>query len=441
MREVNWSRWFGLASYARASLWIVPFVAIVLELVFSRFIQGLDRRLGWTLLGLAVPGASVLYQTIITMTMSFMVFTFGSLLVAIQVASGQLTPRVIATTLLRDNTVRYTVGLFVFTLLYTLRAYDRMESTVQQFSVMTSALLGLACLVAFLYLIDYAARLLRPATIVWRVGQSGIAVLEAVHPRTLGEAYRDSWQPGHEGEPEAIVLHEGTSGTVLAVNQQVLVAEAELHGGMIEFVPTIGDFVATDEPLFRLYGRASAIPGERLRAAVAIGPERTMEQDPTFAFRILIDIALRALSNMSDPTTAVLAIDQIHRLLRAVGKRHLLHDQIVDRMGRVAVIIRTPNWEDYVHLACREIRMHGAGSIQIVRRLRAMIENLIGTLPELRHNVLLRELDLLDRAVQNTYRFPEDLVLARTADTQGMGGVATRAPGERPENGKMADAA
>jgi uncharacterized membrane protein len=49
-----------------------------------------------------------------------------------------------------------------------------------------------------------------------------------------------------------------------------------------------------------------------------------MEQDPTFAFRIVVDIALRALTTaINDPTTAVLAIDQLHRMLRAVGKRSL----------------------------------------------------------------------------------------------------------------------
>src|SRR5262245_50618479 len=259
MKKVNWNRWFAFVSYARGSLWIVPFVSIAIEMLVSRFIQGLDETLGWTLLNLAVPGAQALYQTIITMTMSFMVFTFGSMLVAIQIASGQLTPRVIATTLLRDNTVRYTVGLFVFTMLYNLRALDRMVDTVQQFSVFTAALLGLASLVAFLFLIDYAARLLRPASIVWRVGQSGIAVLEAVHPKEQGEANGDVRLPPHEG-PYEVVQHEGTSGTVLAVNQEALVSEAMTSGGVIEFVPLIGDFLATDEPLFRLYGAARAVP-------------------------------------------------------------------------------------------------------------------------------------------------------------------------------------
>ena len=437
MRKPNWSRWFAFVSYARGSLWIVPFVAIALEMLLSRFIQGLDRRLEWTLLGLAVPGAQALYQTIITMTMSFMVFTFGSLLIAIQVASGQLTPRVIATTLLRDNTVRYTVGLFVFTMLYALRALDRMETTVLQFSVFTSALLGLASLVAFLFLIDYAARLLRPASIVWRVGQSGIAVLQAVHPKELDDSDGDVSVSLQQGAHE-IVLHEATSGTVLAVNRQALIAEAKSSGGIIEFVPHVGDFLATDEPLFRLYGAARTIPRELLRAAVAIGPERTMEQDATFAFRILIDIALKALSKaINDPTTAVLAVDQIHVLLRAAGRRHLQHNQITDSAGRVLVIIRTPNWVDYVHLACREIRLHTGEQIQVVRRLRAMIENLISTLPASRHEALLQELDLLDRTVRDVFRYPEDLALARIPDAQGMGGVTT----EREAPIKVVDAA
>ena len=148
-----------------------------------------------------------------------------------------------------------------------------------------------------------------------------------------------------------------------------------------------------------------------------------MEQDPMFAFRILVDIALKALSAaINDPTTAVLAIDQLHRLLRVVGKRSLSNEEIVDRSGRVRVILRTPNWEDFVHISFREIRQYGGGSIQIARRLRAAIENLIQTLPEHRHDALRVELTLLDRAIVSTHLFAEDLALARIPDSQGLGG-------------------
>jgi hypothetical protein len=83
--------------------------------------------------------------------------------------------------------------------------------------------------------------------------------------------------------------------------------------------------------LFRLYGGAAAIDDRQLQASVALGSERTLEQDPTFAFRILVDIAIKALSPaINDPTTAVLAIDQLHRLLRHVGLRHVSREEICD---------------------------------------------------------------------------------------------------------------
>ena len=118
-----------------------------------------------------------------------------------------------------------------------------------------------------------------------------------------------------------VVLHPGRSEIVLAVDLPTLVALATRSGGVIEFAPQVGDFVATDEPLFVLYGGAVTLDDQRLRATVAFGSERTLEQDPMFAFRILVDIALKALSPaINDPTTAVLAIDQVHRLLRVVGQ-------------------------------------------------------------------------------------------------------------------------
>ena len=63
-------------------------------------------------------------------------------------------------------------------------------------------------------------------------------------------------------------------------------------------------------------------------------------------------------------------------------------DQILDRAGKLRVIFRTPNWEDFVHLAFTEIRFYGAENIQIARRLRAMIVNLTDTLPEQHHSAL-----------------------------------------------------
>jgi uncharacterized membrane protein len=429
---MTWNRQYVFKSYIRSSLWLMPFFAVLAYMVVIRITYAIGTWLLNTgridetnaLLGLSMTGARAMLETIITLNLSFIVFTFGSLLVAIQVAGGQYTPRIIATTLLRNNAIRFTVGYFVFTLLFTLRVLTRMgDEVVHQFNTFIASMLGLVSLVVFLYLIDYAARLLRPVSLVQRVGQSGIEVIQSVYPEST-EPHRPVESSARPAAPDRTVVNAATSGIVLAVDLKGLVAQARHANGVIEFIPQVGDFLAADEPLFRLYGGAIAIDDRHLRASVALGSERTLEQDPTFAFRILVDIAIKALSPaINDPTTAVLAIDQLHRLLRRVGLRHVSREEICDKTGELRLIFMTPNWEDFVHLACTEIRHFGTGSIQITRRMRSMLENLIHTLPPHRHPELRKQMELLDRSIEGHYAFAEDRALARIPDPQGLGGA------------------
>src|SRR5436190_12966858 len=81
-----WNQIYKLKGALRSSLWLVPIIAIPLELLTIRIVHWLDGSLGWHFLGLGATGAQTLLQTIVTATLSFVVFTFGSLLVAIQVA-------------------------------------------------------------------------------------------------------------------------------------------------------------------------------------------------------------------------------------------------------------------------------------------------------------------------------------------------------------------
>ena len=423
-----WNQFYRLRSYIRSSLWIVPFIAIPFALAATRLLVWLDPHLDWSFLGLSEAGARATLEAIISATLAFVVFTFGSLLVAIQVASSQLTARIIATTLLRDNVVRYTVGLFIFTFLFALSSLNKVSSAVNQLVVFVAASLGVVCFAAFFYLIDYASRLLRPISILGRVGNAGLQVIEDVYPdHSQGPNVPES-QRHALAVPDHIILHKGTSGIVLAVHIQTLTNEAERLNGVIEFVPQVGDFVAVDEPLFNLYCCKSSIDEEILRATIAFGSERTMEQDPTFAFRIIIDIALKALSPaINDPTTAVLAIDQLHRMLRKVGNRNLRTDEILDKSRQLRVICRTPNWEDFVHLVFSEIRRCGSNNLQIVRRLRSMIENLTQTLPAYRHPVLQLELGLLNREIAHHFTQPEEFMLTQVPDSQGLGGHSGKA--------------
>ena len=416
-----WNGPYRTLSYLKSTLWTIPFLAIVLVLAIAPAVRTLDAQLDWNS-GLGVAGAKALYQTVITLTLSFLVFTFGSLLVALQVASGQLTPRIIATTLLRDNILRYSVGLFVFSLIFAVIALDRLDATVNDIVTLLTTTLGISCIAAFLFLIDHAARLLRPVRILACVGDAGLAVIESVYPHQVRDRGRVPDTDTTAGGPRRTVRHAGPRHILLTVDWASLVEDARETGGIIEVVPQIGDFVADGEALCVLYGRAAGLDDRVVRSAVTFGAERTMEEDPLFSFRIIVDIALKALSPaINDPTTAVLALDQIHRLLRAVGHRQLHAATMADDQGHRRLIYRTPTWEDFVCLACIEIRRCGAGQVQIARRLRAMFDDLSTSLPPYRRDILNRESRALGRMLESLYTLPDDLAIARVADLQGLG--------------------
>src|SRR6516162_2672800 len=249
---MTWNRRYQLKSYLRSALWFIPLVALLLEQVFWALVRILDHRFAWKGLALGVTGAEAVFNAVTTMTLSFIVFTFGSLLVAIQVAGGQYTPRIIATTLLRDNVIRSTVGLFVFTFIFAIKATARMGTTVHQLIAFVAALLGLICIIAFLFLIDYAARMLRPVSLVQRVGEYGLGVIKSVYPEQSNEAQSIAGSQPSLGPVERTILHHGKSAIVIAVNVEMLVTEADKAKCVIEFAPQVGAFVESGEPLFVL---------------------------------------------------------------------------------------------------------------------------------------------------------------------------------------------
>lgn len=421
MPPLTWLQRYQIRHYLTNSIWILPLFGMFAALVAVPIFHGIEQAIGWQS-AINPEAARAVLGTLAASMFTFIVFVCSALLVAVQLASSQLTPRIIAI-VFRNPVTRFSLTVFVFTFAFSLAVLVRVGDSVGLLTTKLATYSCVASLGIFLYLIDHVGKALRPSGALRSVALLGREVIESVYPRQLAEVVESPHEPATVllGEP-ACTIPNLKDGVVLAFDIEGLVSMAQRADCVIEMVPQVGDFVAIGDPMFRVFQGGLSLAADALRHSVAVGQERTLEQDPALAFRIMVDIASKGLSPaINDPTTAVLAIDQIHHLLRNVGTRHLDDERVRDAAGRVRLVYRTPAWEDFVQLAVTEIRHFGGESIQIARRLRAMLENLIQTLPDGRDAPLRRELSLLHRSAERFFVEPEDRALANVSDFQGVG--------------------
>jgi uncharacterized membrane protein len=403
----------------------------------ARLVRWADEQTRWALLNFGLEGARTVLGALGSSLLTFIVFAFSILLLSVQMASGQLSPRVIAR-VFENRTTKLTINAFVFTWIFSLAAVARVEERVPQLSVAVAILLSIVSVGLFFFLVQDASHALRPVTLLTRVANDTRAVIEAVYPQPFssdrGEQAAPQWRSDRTART---IAYPNRSGVVLALDVAGLVAVATRANCVIEVLPMVGDFLATGEDVCRLYGDAAeTVDATALRRYIALGPERTLTQDPIFGFRIIVDIAAKALSPaINDPTTAVLAIDQLHHLLHLLGQKQLDTGIFRDAAGDVRLVGRTPDWNDFVTLAATEIRLFAGLSPQVTRRLQAMFQRLLQSIPPQRAGEIREQMVMLRRTIDATYADPHDRALAICADLQGFGSR----PYDKPANAEASD--
>src|SRR5271169_1275301 len=185
----------------------------------------------------------------------------------------------------------------------------------------------------------------------------------------------------------------------------------------------VGDTLVEGTLLLQVQGANSPIPERALMGAIRLDWERTFEQDPKYPIRLLVDIAIKALSPaINDPTTAVQTIDQLEDLLRRLGEHDLDAGCATDANGVVRLVFPLPTWEDYLALAFDEIRQYGSTSVQVMRRLRAALVGLMESLSSTeRIEAVRRYLEHLDLIIDHSTLDAKDRQMAQNKDRQGLG--------------------
>ena len=426
---MSWYQRYRLREFLHSSFWLYPSLAIVLAWIVGKLILAFVPDPGWPRFELAdLDGLRTSMAALASSMLTFIVYAVSALLLAVQLASGQTTPRLIRITFGRWQ-MKFATSAFTFAFGITMLALANTNETSRHALLIALAIVGnVASISVFFWFVQEVGLGLRPVAVLQHIFGQAKEAMDSVYEGAYDAAVPEVNEVDElAGKESRIVRRVGVSGTFLAFGSRDLAALAARAGCTIELIPQVGDFVSSDDPLARVYPPEAAVDEAAINALTAFGPERTMRQDPMFGFRIMVDIASRALSPaVNDPTTAVLALDQVHRLLRYAGNKSLGGGHIRDLGGNLRLVFPTPDWDDIVALATTEVRQFGASSTQVARRLRAMLEHLVDRLPPARAAALARELDLLARNVEHCFPEAEDRRRANTGDFQGLGGSSLR---------------
>jgi uncharacterized membrane protein len=356
----------------------------------------------------------------------------------VQFSATAYSPRLVLW-LAKSAVINHSIGLFTATFVYSLAAAAWINrdgsGLIPPITVWSAVALLLASIVLFVLLIERVG-MLQVTRVLAFAGDEGRRVINRMYraPTRARQGVHTSGQAPAQGSPDALpviqtLVHHGAPAVIQAVDTDALAAVAVEAGGVVVMTVAVGDTVLEGMPILRVRGAGAAPPLDSLSDAVALGSDRTFEQDPKFALRLLVDVAIKALSPaINDPTTAVQAIDQIEDLLLRLGRCDLEVGRVYDAAGHLRFQMPVPSWDDLVVLALDEIRYCGATSVQVMRRTRALLQDLAEqVLPE-RRAALEYYLVRVDKGIRRDFADDDDQRDALEQDRQGLGMARERKP-------------
>ena len=423
---MRWNLAFRVREAYRGSLWVLPVIGAIAGALLGILFVQVDAVVAlpplWTY---SSGSATALLTTIFGASVSLTGFVVTVSILVVQMATGTFSARVMRLWY-RDRILKWVLALLVATMTLSFQTLRSVESDfVPDLGVWVSGILMSLDVILFVLFLDHFLHRLRPVAVAANVAQMCRDSVEASRrladrpdPPALTYA---RYQP--DVPPTAIVTAP-MAGAIQAVDLDGLTRFAHAEGCTLVLPHVVGDFVTSGGRLVEVYGPVAPARARRLQDMVALGTERTIEQDPAFAIRVMVDIAARALSAaVNDPTTAVQILDHLGDVLERIGREPGIVEFKPDAPGHPVVVMRTRPWEEILTLGVTEIRLYGRGAVQVMRRLRAVLEVLQDTVDPANRPAVEEQLRKLDITVRMDFADTPDLALAMTADRQGLGGL------------------
>jgi uncharacterized membrane protein len=419
MRARFRSWWYGI----EGSLWFLPAVltaaAVLLAVLTVRLDQTLllDRRaeVEW-LFGGGVEGARGVLEAFAGTMVTVTALVFSITVVALQLAASQLSPRVLRA-FMGDRGNQVVLGFFIGTFTYALLVLrtvrsplDVAEAFVPALSVTVAIALTLLSVALLIFFIHHAADAMRASVVIDRAAATTRGLIDSLYPDDVGAPAPSAPPAWLECLSSATVCAEG-SGYLQGINADALFALAEDHALTLRPVPLVGDFVLPGAPLAAVWP-ADALDDDvahAVRAALVLGPERTLQADVAFGFQQLGDIAVKALSpGINDPTTATICVDRLGALLVHLANRVGPNEVRSGEDGSVRLVLPGPSFARLVGIAFDPIRHYGASDPTVAEHLLATLGGAAALVPAARRDPVLGQARIVLAAARTQIALAED---------------------------------
>jgi uncharacterized membrane protein len=423
-----------IQDYLAGALWVLPTLAVVVFLLAGAALSSVEVDAGSPLAKLAFQGTADDARSLLIAVSSTMItvtgLVFALTIVALQIASGQYSPRLLRN-FMRDRGTQLVLSIFVGAFAYSTAGLYTVgvqgagqEAFVPRLAVSGSLALAVASVGVLIYFIHHLARSIQIDSIMKQVEREALSVIAEVYPRQ--PRYREPEELCPEPPLEAVGLPSARSGYVQAVHPEPLVRAAVDHDLMIVLAKQVGDHVVAGTPIAWAWRRSAGPPpgadamGGAVAESVQVGFERTMVQDVGFGIRRLVDIANKALSPaINDPYTGVQAVHHLSVLLCALARLRLGDWIIRDGDGELRVAVPRPKFPDYLRLGTAQIRRFGAAEPGLTRALIVLLRDAgISSATEDRRHACVRHIRLvLDDARRATAQPADVEAIATEAAT------------------------
>jgi uncharacterized membrane protein len=415
-------------------LWLIPLTYALVALIMGFGIPRLEQDYFPAYSAISPASAQAFMSSVASGMMALTGIVFSVAFVMVQFSAIAYSPRLVMW-FARDPSLFHSLGFFIATFIYSLWELfwiDRGGSGKVPWVSASVVVILLVCSMGLFARLIQRVSDLTISNVLEIIGDRGREVLEDMFER-LDEEGQAGTEPSpastaHLGPAIQTIMYYGEPRAIAQLDLAKLVRTARHLDAVFVMARSVGDTLFDGNPLLYVHGARERVDEARLMRAVQVKPERTFQQDPKYPLRLLVDIAIKALSPaINDPTTAVQALDQIEDLLLRLGRRDLDAGYARDRTGKVRLIYPMPTWEDYLALAFDEIRHYGSGSLQVMRRLRSTLVELADSLINAERSAAVRRyMRHLDLAVERLPFDDEDRAKARQEDRQGLG--LTRKP-------------